>query len=207
MIYDNLFKGIAYSLLLTAYSIGVLGQSISVDKNAITHSKFRVATTNESDASDVTKAQITIQYSDGLNRPLQSIGYQQSPTQKDVVLEGLRYDAQGRNYLKYLPTPSTNNTGMYQSNVQSLGYNFYNDNRPYSTIELYDNSPLNRERETMGAGITWQNAGKKVQVFNEFAGTDVRMYVVDASKNIILQGTYPDLFCTESPTFHPDGTN
>lgn len=192
MIYDNLFKGIAYSLLLTAYSIGVLGQSISVDKNAITHSKFRVATTNESDASDVTKAQITIQYSDGLNRPLQSIGYQQSPTQKDVVLEGLRYDAQGRNYLKYLPTPSTNNTGMYQSNVQSLGYNFYNDNRPYSTIELYDNSPLNRERETMGAGITWQNAGKKVQVFNEFAGTDVRMYVVDASKNIILQGTYPD---------------
>ena len=44
-------------VLLTVYN--GFSQTIASDKNAVIHSKFRVATTNESDASDPTKAVIT----------------------------------------------------------------------------------------------------------------------------------------------------
>lgn len=170
---------------------GVFGQSISTDKNAITHSRLRVATTNEADANDPTKAVVTISYADGLGRGLQSVGYQQSPTQKDIITGAITYDEYGRPSVSILPAPATSGIGAYQSNAIGLGQSFYGDTRPYSSITAFDNSPLNRERETIGAGQAWATNNKKTQVFDEIAGTDIRLYKLDGSNNIILSGTYP----------------
>lgn len=169
----------------------VFGQSISTDKNAVIHSKLRVATTNEADGNDPTKAVITINYSDGLGRHLQTVGYQQSPTQKDIITGATTYDKYGRATVSVLPVPATSGTGAYQSNVIGLGQSFYGDTRPYSSVSAFDNSPLNRERETIGAGQAWASNNKKSQIFNESAGSEVRIYKLDGSNNIILSGTYP----------------
>jgi len=161
-------------LVLFSFHFEAFGQTISTDKNAVIHSKLRVATTNEADASDPTKALITINYSDGLGRHLQTVGYQQSPTQKDIITGATTYDKYGRATVSVLPVPATSGTGAYQSNAIGLGQSFYGDNRPYSSVSTYDNSPLNRERETIGAGQTWATNNKKTQIFNESAGTDIR---------------------------------
>lgn len=180
------------TLIISIYS-GVFAQTItpSTDKNAVVHSQLRVATTSEPDASNPTKAVITINYSDGLGRSLQTVGYQQSPTQKDIITGATTYDKYGRATVSVLPVPATSGTGAYQSNVIGLGQSFYGDTRPYSSVSAFDNSPLNRERETIGAGQAWASNNKKSQIFNESAGSEVRIYKLDGSNNIILSGTYP----------------
>jgi len=179
--------------LIVFYSLGIISlfaQTISPDKNAVTHSKLRVTTTNEADANDPTKATMNIHYFDGLGRPLQTIGYQQSPTQKDIITGATGYDKYGRPSFSALPTPATTGTGACQSNVIGLGQNFYGDSRPFSST-IYDNSPLNRESQIYGVGQAWQSNDKRTQIFNESAGTDIRIYKLDASNNIILDGNYP----------------
>ena len=93
------------TLIISIIDSGVFAQTItpSTDKNAVVHSQLRVATTSEADASNPTKAVITINYSDGLGRSLQTVGYQQSPTQKDIITSATSYDKYGRPTLSVLP--------------------------------------------------------------------------------------------------------
>lgn len=193
---ETLFDMKRYILLL--FFIPLLGlvqqsiaQTIPSDKNAIIHSKLRVATTNESDASDPNKAVITVAYSDGLGRGLQTVGYQQSPTNKDIVSGAVEFDKFGRVIRTAMPAPTADNTGTYQANAFSLANGFYGDSYAYSATTSFDNSPLNRAREQYGAGNAWRTANKKIQNFDESAGTDVRYYYIDGSGNIVLSGTYP----------------
>ena len=193
---ETLFDMKRYILLL--FFIPLLGlvqqsiaQTIPSDKNAIIHSKFRVATTNEADASDPNKAMITVSYSDGLGRGLQTVGYQQSPTNKDIVSGAVEFDKFGRVIRTAMPAPTADNTGTYQANAFSLANGFYGDSYAYSATTSFDNSPLNRAREQYGAGNAWRTANKKIQNFDESAGTDVRYYYIDGSGNIVLSGTYP----------------
>ncbi len=166
-------------------------QTIPSDRNAIIHSHFRVESINEADASDPTKAIINISYSDGLGRGLQTVGYRQSPTQKDIVSGAIEYDKYGRAIKTALPTPTSDNTGTYQANAFSLANGFYGDSYAYSATTGFDNSPLNRPREQYGAGNAWRTASKRIQSFDESAGTDVRNYYINGSGDIILSGTYP----------------
>ena len=167
-------------------------QTLSTHKNAIIHSKFRVATTNEADASDPNKAIITVAYADGLGRVLQTVGYKQSPTNKDIVSGAVEFDKYGRVIRTALAAPTTDNTGTYQTNPFSLANSFYGDSYAYTATTAFDNSPLNRVREQYGAGNAWRTANKKMQNFDESAGSDVRYYYLDGSGNIILSGTYPN---------------
>jgi RHS repeat-associated protein len=180
------------TLIISIIYSGVFAQTItpSTDKNAVVHSQLRVATTSESDANNPTKAVITINYADGLGRSLQTVGYQQSPTQKDIITSATSYDKYGRPTLSVLPVPATSGTGAYQNNALGLGQSFYADSRPYSSVSL-ENSILSREREIMGAGQAWQTNNKKTQVFDETAGSDIRLYKLDGSNNIVLNGAYP----------------
>lgn len=181
------------TLIVSIICSGVFAQTItpSTDKNAVVHSQLRVATTSESDANNPTKAVITINYSDGLGRSLQTVGYQQSPTQKDIITSATSYDKYGRPTLSVLPVPATSGTGAYQNNALGLGQSFYADSRPYSSVSL-ENSILSREREVMGAGQVWQTNNKKTQVFDETAGSDIRLYKLDGSNNIVFNGAYPN---------------
>lgn len=180
------------TLIVSIICSGAFAQTLtpSTDKNAVVHSQLRVATTSESDAENPTKAIITINYSDGLGRSLQTVGYQQSPTQKDIITSATSYDKYGRPTLSVLPVPATSGTGAYQTNALGLGQSFYADSRPYSSVSL-ENSILSREREVIGAGQAWQDNNKKTQIFDETAGSDIRLYKLDGSNNIILNGAYP----------------
>lgn len=181
-------------ILLFLFFIPLLGfsQTLSTHKNAVVHSKFREKTQNEVDASNPNKAVITVAYADGLGRVLQTVGYQQSPTNKDIVSGAVEFDKFGRVIRTALPAPTTDNAGTYQANAFSLSNSFYGDSYAYTATTLFDNSPLNRVRELYGAGNAWRTANKKMQNFDESAGSDVRYYYLDGSGNIVLSGTFPN---------------
>lgn len=167
-------------------------QTLSTHKNAVVHSKLREKTQNEADASDPNKAIITVTYADGLGRVLQTVGYQQSPTNKDIVSGAVEFDKFGRVIRTALSAPTTDNTGTYQTNPFSLANSFYGDSFAYTATTAFDNSPLNRVREQYGAGNAWRTANKKIQNSDESAGSDIRYYYLDASGNITLSGTFPN---------------
>lgn len=106
----------------------------------------------------------TVQYFDGLGRPLQTVGQSQSPSGKDII-QHYEYDAFGREAKKYLPySDGIGATASYRSNAISgaAQANFYNSptnykptNSPYS-ITNYEASPLNRVVEQGAPGDAWQ---------------------------------------------------
>jgi RHS repeat-associated protein len=123
------------------------------------------------EGANMNEKQISYQFFDGLGRPMQTVGVQQSPTNQDVV-QPIAYDAYGREAVKYLPYVS-GNTGAYKTNFLPKGdanyatsnnaqYQFYQntttrvavDDRPYSET-LFEPSPLNRPDKDYGAGEAW----------------------------------------------------
>ena len=168
------------------------GQTITNHKNSVVHSSFRVSGASTSDAGDATKALISIQYMDGLGRPLQTVGYKQSPTAKDIVFEGKAYDSLGRAVRTSLTAPTIVQTGEYQANPFALGSTFYGDNFAYNEITAFDNSPMNRLRVQYGAGQTWRTAIRRIQTFDEIAGSAVHLYSSDSTGNITLHGIFPN---------------
>lgn len=119
----------------------------------------------------------TINYFDGLGRPLQVVTTQGSPSGKDVV-QPVAHDDFGREAVKYLPYVSTNTNGWYKTDFVQKGssgytgspqYQFYNnasavvaqDNAPYSEI-IFEASPLNRPTKQVGTGAAWQTNNKHI---------------------------------------------
>ena len=107
----------------------------------------------------------TVQYFDGLGRPLQTVGQSLSPSGKDVV-QAFEYDAFGREVKKYLPfTDGTQGSVTYRANAASVlqpqfyqpggGQNFKQTNSPFS-VTGYEPSPLNRPVEQGAPGDAWQ---------------------------------------------------
>ena len=126
--------------------------------------------TNDSTLSAVTgintKLQTTIQYVDGLGRPIQTLQKQASPLGYDMVMPQA-YDQYGREVTKYLPyTPQTGTAGSYRPNAVISDQNtFYTSPpsgsnvaaiaNPYAQTN-FDNSPLNRNTEQGASGAAWQ---------------------------------------------------
>jgi RHS repeat-associated protein len=124
---------------------------------------------------------LTIQYFDGLGRPMQTVGTQASPTKKDMV-QTMAYDAFGREARKYLPMTIDQSTsvpnGWYKPNLIELVtgnpanelLSFYAsppakvqaDPRPY-TETIFEPSPLNRPSKDFGVGQDWYANNKHVK--------------------------------------------
>ncbi|MBD1364559.1 RHS repeat-associated core domain-containing protein [Mucilaginibacter sp. ZT4R22] len=117
----------------------------------------------------------SVQYFDGLGRPLQNVQVKGSPSLKDII-EPIAYDAFGRENIKYLPyTTSQGTSGTYRpdalnpmpGNPVSAQQAFYNRNgenytpikMPFSEL-LFEASPLNRLLEKGSPGDAWQLTGK-----------------------------------------------
>jgi RHS repeat-associated protein len=184
-----------YSYLFFVLFVGPFctAQTVSPDKNAVIHYQARTATTNPNAlVNNYQNAAVTIQYMDGLGRPVQTVGYRATPTGKDLLQQSSQYDNYGRQERVYLPSPATSTSGGYQTNVLSLGQGFYNgDTHPYNQINQFDNSPLNRVKQNYGAGQAWQTNNKYTQTFYETAGSDVRRYTLNSNGNVDLSGVYP----------------
>jgi hypothetical protein len=102
----------------------------------------------------------SIQYFDGLGRPIQNIQIMGSPDRNDIVTP-IKYDEFGREAVKYLPFVNTNNGGKFVTgaiNAQKTFYNgsswFPNDTANAKTV--FESSPLNRVMEQGAAGRSWQ---------------------------------------------------
>jgi RHS repeat-associated protein len=116
--------------------------------------------------SSVDSANRSIQYLDGLGRPMQSVAWQGSPTKKDVVSFSV-YDSIGRETRKYLPyAEQTSSNGSFKTAAGTNQANFYSTGSgwdanipktayPYSTTVL-EPSPLNRPLEQGAPGAVWQ---------------------------------------------------
>ena len=142
----------------------------------------RKSLTNESDvvnSTTVTDVNHATQYLDGLGRPIQSVNWQSSPTQKDLVSPET-YDIYGRVQYNYLPYASSSTNGSFQMNPFGDQNTFYNSTYPseqpaltgeqyYYSHTQFEPSPLNRVLKTFAPGNSWAgseggSAEKTVQI-------------------------------------------
>jgi len=151
----------------------------------------------------------TVNYFDGLGRPLQNVFTQGSPSQKDIVT-GIEYDNFGREIKNYLPYSDLNNTvpsGGYRVGwkpVQSAFYagqipNVDSDTSGYNQAAI-EASPLNRILAQGEDGMLFQpnfsnpydatSATVKYQYLINKSTDNVRIFSVDPSGNISSLGYY-----------------
>lgn len=127
-------------------------------------------------SSDAAKVNVSVGYSDGLGRPLQTVQVKGSPTQRDLV-QPVAYDQYGRESIKYLPyvvLPSAADDGTYKATAIADQASFYANptnaatwnapgvtSTPFPVAETsIEASPLNRPIEQGAPGDNWQLTGK-----------------------------------------------
>jgi RHS repeat-associated protein len=111
----------------------------------------------------------TVQYIDGLGRPMQSVTVQGSPGFRDMV-QPIAYDAFGREAVKYQPYAAVSNGGAYRADALTTGAGqaaFYastagikTTTKPFS-VTVFEASPLNRVMEQGAPGDAWQPAASR----------------------------------------------
>ena len=138
--------------------------------------------TAESDVTDISRtvAQVNkaTQYTDGLGRLLQTVNWQASPDQKDIVSATV-YDNFGREAYKYLPYTSNTNTGAFHTDPFTEQSSFYSSTYPaqqpayigeqvYYGQTIYESSPLSRPIQTLAPGNSWGGSGRGVSTSYQF---------------------------------------
>ncbi|HLP06055.1 MAG TPA: DUF6443 domain-containing protein, partial [Paludibacter sp.] len=110
----------------------------------------------------------TIQYFDGLGRPMETVQRGITPTGADLVAL-TEYDGFGREYLRWLPVANAGSgayvdAATFKTNAAGFYTGLAGDSYPYATTE-YEASPLNRVTGQYGAGAAWNNptSPKKVK--------------------------------------------
>jgi RHS repeat-associated protein len=153
----------------------------SPNKNFVkTETIFKEGVTTEEQVRNtvaVTDKGVGITYSDGLGRNLQSLAIKTSPSLKDLV-QPAYYDELGRPSRSYLPYIAGTSTGAFQPQTFADQAAFYNnpankitgDSRPYGEA-IFDNSPLNRIKQTRAVGADWANkpVSNNIEIY-EFDG-------------------------------------
>lgn len=140
----------------------------------------------------------SVQYFDGLGRPMQTVVTQGSPLKNDIV-QPVVYDAFGREYRQYLPFVAQDITGFFKPAVIDPGTGVYtgaatgfysnssdyiaDDPKPYAEIS-FEPSPLNRINKHGSAGTAWQP-----DAVNSYASTDHTIkyrYDLNAANEVAL---------------------
>lgn len=149
-----------------------------VDMNYIISNTLQVeniTTVNDVYSAPSETALQTVQYFDGLGRPVQSVLTQASPLKQDIIQPTV-YDEYGRANRKYLPFVNGND-GLYKidvidgsGNYVNGALNFYNnpadkiaDDTRYFAETLFESSPLNRPLKQFGTGADWYTNNKSVE--------------------------------------------
>ena len=154
----------------------------------------------------------TIQYFDGLGRPVQVVQKNITSNGNDLVTYQ-EYDGFGRDSSLWLPAIASGNNGAFiplsdfktksTATYNNTTYNSAADTKPCSR-PVYEASPLNRVLEQYGPGADWHNNNKVVKtayqtntssfVVPYYTTTDVKTAV-----SITRSGNYPNnqLFVTE----------
>jgi RHS repeat-associated protein len=170
-------------LLLLLSAPLLLAQTPTATLNYVQSQTFR-------DPSGTEKV-TTIEYLDGLGRPLQTVTHGATHNRQDLISGHQTYDPFGRVERSYLPSPSISATGDYQQGLPTQAETFYGDSRPFSQ-PLYEASPLGRTRETYGPGNDWLTASRRQQTdYQTNQATDqVRRWQVNAGGTLTAQTDY-----------------
>lgn len=151
----------------------------------------------------------SVQYVDGLGRPVQTIQVQGSSFGYDII-QPQAYDQYGREVTKYLPyTPQTGTTGSYRPAAISTDQGaFYNsppvgvgvNSNPFSQT-VFEPSPLSRVTEHGAPGASWQ------PVANSTAGHTVKMvYTLNNSTSFSVDSINGNQAANYYCTINSDGS-
>ncbi|MBW8362046.1 MAG: RHS repeat-associated core domain-containing protein, partial [Kaistella sp.] len=157
-------KFIYVLLLFVAYNVH--SQNFTTSENYI-YTKVNLT-------EDGSKKSETIQYFDGLGRPVQTIAIKATPTGKDLVIPSV-YDALGRQSKAYLPVPvPTSNAGI-QSVTEGTVNAYYNglfpgNSNAYSQKKTAA-SPLATLEEVAHPGSAWAMGSGHTQRLGYAANT------------------------------------
>ncbi|MEO1803894.1 MAG: DUF6443 domain-containing protein, partial [Bacteroidota bacterium] len=127
-----------------------------------------------------------IQYFDGLGRPIQTLGWKDSPSGQDMVAFQ-KYDALGREPEAFLPYVGSKNGGftdMATAEVeQAVFYGQTGSNLPSSpfpkAVTQFEASPLNRVLEQGAPGVDWQPQVNTIGTQSPLEHTFVQAYEVN----------------------------
>ncbi|WP_320052159.1 DUF6443 domain-containing protein [uncultured Acetobacteroides sp.] len=159
-------KHLVLGLLLFVGSVLHAQVSPTAGQNYIIKRTPREATTTVVDLLKLpaAKQRATIEYYDGLGRPLQTIGVAATPNAdgsafNDQITPHV-YDGMGREYRQYLPLPKAQGAGAgaylgTALNDQTTFYNVQFNNQPGYGETVFDGSPLNRVVEQSAPGTSY----------------------------------------------------
>ncbi|MET3981624.1 RHS repeat-associated protein [Mucilaginibacter sp. UYP25] len=169
--------GQTFSATITA-GCTPLATALSNNQNYIVTYTPRVAgITNPADPNNTScQVMATVQYFDGLGRPIQAVQVKGSPTLRDIV-QPTAYDQFGREAVKYNPyviLPTASSDGSFKGNAIANQNSFYANpgnistwnapgvvKTPFPFAETgFEPSPLNRIVEQGAMGENWQLAAK-----------------------------------------------
>lgn len=199
---------------LTATSPSFVLKSQFADQNAnyvITREVQVDGVTSQEDIGlrPVSQVSQTVQYFDGVGRPLQAVGTQSSPLTHDLV-QPMWYDKFGREVNKYLPTVSEAN-GWYKENLintssgtpQPAYSSFYDniwddiadDPQPYAKSEL-ENSPLGRPLKVGSPGQAWdtQTGAYVLKSYGSNSASEVLMFKFNTQTQSLSLGASDKFF-------------
>lgn len=174
----------------------------SLDQNFIMKTVYKQPTTAVFISPTPDKAQVSINYFDGLGRSIQQIHNQQSATGKDIITH-IGYDSFGRQTRDYLPYATQSPTNMaFDANASNNVVQFYridkyeNTDNPFSDKEL-ESSSLNRTIKQAAPGTDWGlNNGKGHEIkmnYQSNIGNEVRLFKATTTWNTSL-GLYDIAF-------------
>ncbi|MBB6240340.1 RHS repeat-associated protein, partial [Pedobacter sp. AK013] len=171
-----------------------LSSTPSTNQNYILTRTFKQPVTDATlgNSRNVCEENQSIQYFDGLGRPLQTVQVQGSPGFKDIV-QPVAYDAFGREQFKYQPyAAQTGTTGSFRSSALADQLAFYNSPTAgvkataYPFFEtVFEASPLNRVLQQGAPGADWQiNSGHTLKtVYGTNAQDEVKLWIVNNAGN------------------------
>ena len=178
-----------------------LSSTPSTNQNYILTRSFKIPVTDATlgNSRNLCEENQTIQYLDGLGRPLQTVQVQGSPGFKDIV-QPVAYNAFGREQFKYQPYPAqTGTTGNYRTGALADQLAFYNSPTagvkatayPFAEIQ-FEASPLNRVLQQGAPGEAWQiSAGHTLRTdYGTNAQDEVKLWTINGGDNGATAGVY-----------------
>lgn len=164
--------------------------SQTADDNYVKVYKATVPLTgNISAVNDKNKVVESVDYFDGLGRPVQSIARQATPQGNDMVTF-MVYDAFGRKTKNYLPYATTSTTGNVRTSPIPDQLAFYQslhgtvDGQNAFAVQLVEDSDLNRVMKQGAPGADWQPGS--TDIYNTTDRTVKKRYEVNGSNEVFL---------------------
>src|SRR5947209_1023225 len=155
---------------------------------------------------------LTVQYFDGLGKPIEAVVRKESPAGYDLVSPST-YDAYGREVIKYLPYIDNNTSGDFVANPFNAQKNFYttiynnagghpdpNGEQCFYSQTDYEPSPLNRILETYAPGNSWvgNGVGTTASYLVNTGSENIHVWTID----LTVSGTLPS---TSNSAVYGDG--